>query len=286
MTEPDRIAATIAPLAPETIGARDGQLGKLNWRWGMQISSKDPRLGPITGLSFDRKYGLIAVTSKKTWVMFDLVGPNLGALRSVSAAQMRGAPGVPSAIATAGPWLFVDFPAQRQVDRFELSTCGIAASGVPMVQVKDDGSPGTVVFAAYSYLGVVAQHGDAVNGAILTPYSRDRVAPAFGKVFAAPKGQTLVALSNPFGITPHLLAMWRPVSGSGRSRLQRVYVQDWSDVGGPGESLVEDIAEPKGRITAMTSGYTGSEILVFLAADGGVDGAVNLYAFSLDSTDW
>jgi hypothetical protein len=280
---PEPLAFTVSSLAAETVGVRDGRLGELTWKWGMRISSKDARVGPLAGLGFNSAYGLFGVTAAGQWSMFDVIGPDLAHVRGVAAAQIVGAPGRPLGLVEHRGQVLVGFPDQNQIDRFELSVCGVAARGVAMITVADPAKLSAFAPGRYSYLGVVAQQGREAHDTLVLPYGRGADAVLSEQNLTPPPGYRLQALSNPEPIVPFVLGLWRPETGVPGALLQTIHVQGWDEFG-PGPSQAKELARLKRPMTAMVgvSDSSNRRVWIFLAADAGVAGAVDLYAFTYD----
>ena len=278
MGVPDPVAATVARRTDTPAAAPDA--GSLALRWGMRLSTRDPRVGDLTSLAFSGAYGLLATTRRGDWLTFDLQNGSLADVKAVGVAPIRGAAGLPTSLVDLGGGLsFMAFEnAAGSIARLALSTCGTNAIAVPWLTTRGTTSP-VVVQAAYTDLGVVAS--DAAHGdRVLLPYDKQPVTVPQGANAFVPAGEHLIALSNPARIVPYVLALTRLPAGRRGATLRLVVRDEWSDVrGGPAtapRTILRLIRTPSAMASFMGSSGVTTVILAFPTA---TPGTIDLYRF-------
>jgi hypothetical protein len=278
------VPVTVTPLKPQAIV----DAGKLRWRWGVRIASKDPRLSSIVGLELDDRYGLLAVTNDGNWISFDLQHGSLDAVKSVGIMPMVGAPGRPEALTTSFRSMLASFPDQHVVSLFGTDQCGAGASAVPLISVAGQPQVKAMTVAAYTYVGLAGQaKSGAVKNALLLPYQVQTVQLDRADL-PGMAGYRLQALSNPSKIVPFIFTVWRRDGGTGETVIQQVHVAPWDDVSPPGPVPAPiELARLRRPIRALASFYDRStrESWLFMAEEGGEPGGVVLYAFTSQSPD-
>jgi len=240
-------------------------------------------VGAITSLALSGQYGLIATTVRGDWLTFDLENGGLERMTAVGVAPMQGAPGRPSSIAAVYRWLFVAFPDQREVARYELATCGMSAKAAALLTISGATLANVIVDGAYTYMGLVGQSGPDVVDAFLTPYGPHSVALANSDLPSL-RGYRLRALTNPAQIVPYIIAVWRSDSGA-RTIIQQIHAPNWDDVRSEGElPEVVEVARLPQPVASAASIYDfdTQQTWLFLAVETGRPGVVDLYAFSSD----
>ncbi len=284
MRMPQEVPATVTPISPESLGVRDGRLGKMNWQWSVRVASKDARVGEITSLDLDGDFGLIATTAAGDWLTFDLRNGTLDRITGVGVAPLRGAAGKPVSMAMVYGLALVSTEGRGVVDAYALSTCGMDAKAVPMFTVTGPSAPPVLVDGAYTYAGLVRQDADGLHDDIAITYGPATVTLR-SQSLKAPAGYRLAALSNSAKIIPYLVALWRPDQPGGEALLQRVHVLAWGDVGGPGTPTDSwDLARLKQTPVAVASAYSDQPagVYVYLVTDPSIPGAVDIHAFFFD----
>jgi hypothetical protein len=250
--KPEPIPVAVTRMAPEPI--IESTKGTIKWMWGYHMASNDPRIGNVTGLMVDAKYGMIAMTADRNWLILDFeTDGDFAAVKAIGLAPMQGAPGRPSAIASIIPWQLVSFPEQRVVQRYAVSTCGVAARGVPAFTIVGQPSATSMVEAAYSYVGLLGEGATGIKDALRLPYEVQKVSLTEQDIPVLP-GHRLISLTNGARIVPLILALW---AAPGRDAvLQQIYVPAWSDVHGVNDhSTVTEIARFPRTPTGMAAVY-------------------------------
>ena len=274
---PDPVGATVTPLTDTPVVAKSA--GPLALRWGVRVTTDDPRVDDLTSLAFSNAYGLLATTARGNWLTLDLQGGSLAGVKAVGVAPIRGASGRPTSIADLyGSLSFVAFANKAgMIARIALSTCGTNATAVPWLTTQGTVSP-FVIQAAYTYLGIVAP--DAAHGdTLLLPYEKKTIAlPAAENPFVS-AGERLVALNNPTRIVPYVLALTRPSRGPGAT-MRLVYHEAWSDVRGsppiPTRTLLHVTRTPSAMASSLDKTGVTTVILAFPAD---APGTIDLYRF-------
>ena len=176
----------VAPLGPESIGVKDGRLGKLTFAWGLRLTSSSPRLKAVTGLEISGATGFLAVTGGGDWMRFDPGAADRPA--SLGFAAMVNPPGRPVSLhgdAYGAAYVRFEGLGWRY---YALGLCGSVARPL------DFGG------------GVTLGGADDMPGWRLAALSEaDRRMPDLRP-----------------GVTD-LYRLWRPVDGGGKSILQRAY---------------------------------------------------------------
>lgn len=278
--------AVVSPLTPESLGMKEGRLGKLTWKWGVRIASSDPRVHGVTGLELTGKLGLLAMTADRNWLTLDLQAGRLDRITSIGVAPMLGQVGSPVSVAEIFGSVLVSAKGSPTVDIYAPSACGVASKAVPLF-TPDEGATPLVVDAADTYAGLVREEGGGLRDAIALIYRPTAVLleastlpTNLPSAMVAP-GHHLRALSNSARSVPEIIALWTADNGDD-AILQNVYVVGWSDVRG-GASPVTEIARLPRTPSAMTSIYLrpASETIVYLMFETDQPGTLDVYALSL-----
>lgn len=272
---PEAIPVKVSPLSPEPIV--ESVKGTVTWRWGYHLASGDSRVGNITGLTIDEKFGIIAMTANRHWLILDYgTKDGIAAVKAIGLAPMRGAPGRPTSIAFTLHWQLVSFPDQNIVQRYSLSTCGTAAVGLPVFTIAGQPPVTVLTEAAADYVALVGQDETGIKNTLMLPREQQTVTIRRHDIPAL-AGYRLVALANGTKIVPYIFALW--ATPGHNAVLQLMYVPLWGDFWGPNantQTVPVKVAEFSRTPTGMTAffnrktGHTGM-VLTFDTGPGSVD---------------
>lgn len=274
----EEIPVTVSPLPPQVIVESHPTV---TWRWGYHLGTDDSRIGGVTGLMVDAKYGTIAMTADRHWLILDdRTDGGFGAVKAIGRAAMRGAPGRPNAIASTADWQLVSFPAQNTVLRYALAKCGVAATGIAAITITGAPSVTAMTEADYSYVGLVGQDASGLKDKLVLPYAPQAVRLKQTNIPALP-GYRLVALANGPRIVPIILALW--AAPEREAVLQQITVAGWSEFLGMKQTPPVEIAHFKRTPTGITAVYDDKteSTLVLASFDSG--NGVDIIAFTIKS---
>lgn len=248
ISPPAGVKAQVASLTPKDIGLTGGKAGALTWRWGVRITTGDPRVDRIAGLELNGALGLLAVTRDGQWLAFDLQGGGLDGMHEVAVEPMRGAHGAPRGLVSeAYGDESVLFDHETSPRLYAFHHCGFEARG----QLATAESVGINMDYRTSAKPVAGFH-------IVAASEADRFTPDYRP-----------------GVSD-LYSIWRPDAGDGDTLV-------YEDGRAPGLNGPRELARLPHAISAMFAIYSADrrKVDLFMAADV-KPGVVDIYRFSVD----
>ncbi len=138
IVRPTQAPVSARPLTAQDLGLGKGRIGKLEFRGGVRLKGDALRVGMVEGLAITGKWGLVAVTESRQWLVLDLQGGRLGA-NGAGLAPMLGAPGPPIGLRdSVYGTMHVKFADGWSI--YAVDVCGFAAKAVTDRQAPVDAS--------------------------------------------------------------------------------------------------------------------------------------------------
>jgi hypothetical protein len=278
----DTITVKAEPVPIEALEGSRGQVGRLAYVGGAKLTSDDPRFGDIIGLQFDDHLGLVAATGAGNWIILDANGPALLDFKSIKIAPMRGASGLPTALARVGQSFLAASHDGHNLDRYELNKCGLSAHAAPIGGFQGADHVAGIAPAAYSNILYAGIDSTGARRDLVTNQTEGGMKLSDAQ-FPAMAGYELINIAGPQIIIPYdMIGLWRRAGGSQRTRVQSFSMPIWSDIlapkNAPNSFVLADIPLP---IRAVAGFYDAKEkvIRLYMVTQAGPKEPTYLLAF-------
>ena len=219
------VEAVVSPIPVSTI--QPGQGRALHVSWAARLRLPRDSIGRIVGLAYDQKLGLLAMTDRGQWLVFDLARLPGARMTAIQVTRLSGAPGAPVAMS---PEIFGQvlgaFNDAGSVAAYDLSWCGLAAIPQPRYALTPGETVSSIgVLQSYltsqpNLLFVGTKDGRAAG--LATSLRTDESALSLGApVVEAVSGARLVgATGMDASAGCNAVALWRPLRSPDATILQ------------------------------------------------------------------